>query len=146
MEPVPESIWGKGPVEEDQWDPSTSILGSPLSITTEEEEEELILGEDEIAAWLNYPINPADNRAGLNRQTVAGSSNLPQSMLLETAQESDCQVLHPVLPGKDANSDCQLDLSEMISMYNEKAGASDSGVVTSKGKAKSGFEAHSEVC
>ncbi|XP_078148145.1 uncharacterized protein LOC144543670 [Carex rostrata] len=133
LEPL-ELIWEKDPVEEPLWGSPASTVTSQLAapLLAPNEEESILVGEDEMAAWLHYPIDTADTRVDTNRQTVAGTGNLPLPVLPDKAVESGCQVVQPVLPEKDANSDCQL---------------GPLGQVNCKSKVKAGFEGqHIEVC
>ncbi|KAF3335822.1 hypothetical protein FCM35_KLT20329 [Carex littledalei] len=131
LEPL-ELIWEKGPVEEPLWGPPASTVTSQLAVPllTPREEESILIGEDEMAAWLHYPIDMADTRVDPNRQTVTGTGNLPLPVFLGKAAESGCQVVQPVLPEKDANSDCQLGRL---------------GRVNCESKVKAGFEGHIEL-
>lgn len=142
-------MWRKGPVEEPLRGLPASIFEPQpaLKLLAPTEEEEMLIGEDEMAAWLHYPIDMTDTRASLNRQTGAGSSNSPPSVLIGNAAELDCQVLQPVLQGNDAKSDCQVGPMEIKHTCTEKAGASGlQRGLKSKGNEKNRFERHNEVC
>jgi hypothetical protein len=128
----PLELWRKGPFED-------SLRGLPVSISEPwpalkllaPTEEQWLIGEDEMAAWLHYPIDMPDARTDLNRQTRDESSNSLPSVVL----------------GKEAKSDCQVGPVEINSMHITKAGAlALQRGVEDKDDAQSGSEAQNEVC